>query len=465
MTVATPPDLGRSWWLREALAIEGFAGPPAPPLDTDTTADVVILGGGYTGMWTAWFLKEREPSLDVVLLEADICGGGPSGRNGGFCDGWWSGVGDLIATYGEEAAKELLVTCGASPGEIGAWCQANGVDAWFRMGGDLAVASAPAHEGRWLGTIRAARSIGLGDGYHVLSASEVRERVRSPVFGGGMLIDDGANVQPARLARGLRRVLLERGVRIHEQTPVRRFGAGRPAVAETPFGTVSAEHAVIALGAWATPWKAFRGRLTVRGSYMAITEPAPDRLAELGWTGSESVRDLRSSVHYVRTTPDGRIAMGLGGIQPDLARRIDPRYAYDARSVRRVGEDLLRFFPSFRDVGFAGGWGGPIERVRAQHALLRHDGRRQRPPRPGVHGQRGRALAPRGEDPRRARDGCRRPPHSTRRRHPRLEAVPSRADPLAGDVRREQGDLREGRSGGRRADAGMGNALRGHPPP
>jgi glycine/D-amino acid oxidase-like deaminating enzyme len=360
MTVATPPDLGRSWWLREALADEAFAGPPAPRLDTDATADVLILGGGYTGMWTAWFLKERDPSIDVVILEADICGGGPSGRNGGFCDGWWSGIADLIATYGEDAAKDLLVACGASPGEIGAWCEANGVDAWFRMGGDLAVASAPAHDGRWLGTIRAARRLGFEDGYHVLSAAEVRDRVDSPVFGAGMLIDDGANVQPARLARGLRRVLLERGVRIHEQTPVRRFGAGRPAAAETPFGTVSAEHAVIALGAWATPWKAFRSRLTVRGSYMAITEPAPERLAEIGWTGGESVRDFRSSVHYIRTTPDGRIAMGLGGIQPDLARRIDPRYAYDAGAVRRVAEDIVRFFPAFGDVGFAAGWGGPI---------------------------------------------------------------------------------------------------------
>jgi len=82
-----PPDLGRSWWLREALAHEQFGGPPTPPLHADTTADVLILGGGYTGMWTAWFLKERDAGIDVVLLEADICGGGPSGRNGGFCDG------------------------------------------------------------------------------------------------------------------------------------------------------------------------------------------------------------------------------------------------------------------------------------------------------------------------------------------------------------------------------------------
>jgi glycine/D-amino acid oxidase-like deaminating enzyme len=353
-----PSDLGRSWWLREALAHPGLAGQPAPALAADTTADVVILGGGYTGMWTAWFLKERDPGIDIVLLEADICGGGPSGRNGGFLDSWWGHIADLVATYGEDGAEELLLACAPSPSEIGAWCAANGVDAWFREGGDLAVASSPAQEGRWEGTIEIARRLGFGDHFRVLSPDDVRGRVDSPTFGGGMFVNDAANVQPARLARGLRRVLLERGVRIHEGTPVTRFGSGRPAIAETPGGAVRAGEAVIALGAWATWWKAFHPYLTVRGSYMVITAPAPEELAAVGWTGGECVRDLRSSIHYLRTTPDGRIAFGLGGLQPDLARRIDHRYAYDERLVRRVGADLHRMFPTFRDVPLEAGWGG-----------------------------------------------------------------------------------------------------------
>ncbi|HEX6844415.1 MAG TPA: FAD-dependent oxidoreductase [Actinomycetota bacterium] len=356
----SPPDLGRSWWLREALAHPEFAGEPAPPLARDTTADVMILGGGYTGMWTAWFLKERDPGLDVVLLEADICGGGPSGRNGGFCDGWWGHVADLTPTYGAHAAKELLLACGGVTDDIGAFCEANGVDAWFRKAGDLAVASAPVHDGKWLGTIRAAHHLGVEDRYQVLTAAQVRDRVRSPMFGGGMLIDDGANVHPARLARGLRRVLMERGVRVHEGTPVLRVGFDRPAVAETPGGTVTAAEAVIGLGAWATGWRAFRSYLTVRGSYMVVTAPAPEKLEAIGWTGGESVRDFRSSVHYLRTTPDGRIAIGLGGLQPNLARHIDPRYAYDAPSVARVAQDLAQLFPEFADVPIEAGWGGPI---------------------------------------------------------------------------------------------------------
>jgi glycine/D-amino acid oxidase-like deaminating enzyme len=175
-----------------------------------------------------------------------------------------------------------------------------------------------------------------------------------------VLIRDAATVQPARLARGLRRALIERGVRIFEGSPVTRFRAGRPVVVETPGGTVRARDAVVALGAWATWWRAFKPRLTVRGSYIVATGPAPERLAELGWTGGESIYDLRSSIHYTRTTADGRIVFGLGGLQPDLARRIDHRYDYVERYARRVADDLVAMFPSFAGVPIEAAWGGPI---------------------------------------------------------------------------------------------------------
>lgn len=355
-----PRPARRSWWLEEALSHPEFAEPPAPSLSEDTEADVVILGGGYTGMWTAWFLKEREPGLDVVLLEADICGGGPSGRNGGFCDGWWGHLGDMVATYGEADALELLMTVGRSPTEIGEWCARHGVDAWFRHSGDLAVATNPTHEGHWAGLIETAARLGVEDEYLLLTPDEVQDRCASPAFGSGMLIPDAANLQPARLARGLRRVLIEAGVRIHEGTTVTRFRASDPAVAETPDGTVRAGCAVVGLGAWATSWKAFRPRTTVRGSYMVVTEPAPECLEKLGWTGGEQIRDLRSSIHYARTTPDGRIALGLGGLQPDLARRIDHRYDYLPRYAQRVAHDLVRLFPPFEGIAIEAAWGGPI---------------------------------------------------------------------------------------------------------
>ncbi len=358
MTADIPPDAGRAWWLNEALADD--PGEPCPALEGDVSADVVILGGGYTGMWTAWFLKERDPGIDVVLLEQDICGAGPSGRNGGFVSGWWGHVADLVSTYGDSDAIELLMAAGRSPAEIGAWCQTNDVDAWFTHAGDLSATSNKFQEGRWSGMLEAAERLGISDEYGVLSPEQVQARCASPLFGSGMSIHDAATVQPARLARGLRRALLARGVRIYEHTPVERFGAGSPAVAETPGGAVRAGEAVVGLGAWATTWKRFRPVTTIRGSYMVITAPAPEKLEQINWTGGEAVRDMRSSVHYLRTTPDGRIAFGCGGLQPDFARHIDRRYAYDERMIRTAAEDLWRMFPSFREVPIEAGWGGPI---------------------------------------------------------------------------------------------------------
>jgi glycine/D-amino acid oxidase-like deaminating enzyme len=171
----------------------------------------------------------------------------------------------------------------------------------------------------------------------------------------------GATVHPARLARGMRRVLLERGVRFFEDTPVTRFGAGNPALAETPGGTIRAGAAVIALNAWASHWKRFRRTVVVRGSYIVLTEPAPEKLKEIGWTDGSGIADMRSAIHYVRTTPDGRISFGVGGMQPNLARRIGPRFAYDPSAIRTAVADLHRMFPGFLDVPLEAAWGGPID--------------------------------------------------------------------------------------------------------
>jgi glycine/D-amino acid oxidase-like deaminating enzyme len=347
--------------MEEALSHPEFAGPPAPPLEADTTADVVILGGGYTGMWTAFFLTERDPGIDVVLLEQDVCGGGPSGRNGGFVNGWWSGAGELAKRYGEADAMELALAAARSVQEIGAFCERFGIDAWFTQAGELAVATNPFQEGAWDGVVEQAKRFGVEDSVVELSREQVTQVCRSPVFGAGYFDREAATVQPARLARGLRRILIERGVRIFERSPVSRFTPGPPAVAETPAGAVIAADAVIALGAWGIRWKRFHPYLTVRGSYIVITEPAPEQLEELGWTGGEAIRDFRPSLHYIRTTPDARISLGCAGMQPGLARRIGPRFEYDEGFLGKAVADLHRLFPSFRDVPIAAGWGGPID--------------------------------------------------------------------------------------------------------
>ncbi len=354
-----PRPARRSWWLEEALARPEFAGPEAPQLDRDTTADVVILGGGYTGMWTAWFLKEREPDLDIVLLERDICGGGPSGRNGGFVNGLYDEADVLIARHGNEGRRTVEMAS-RSIDEIGAWCRETGVDAWYEPSGDLGISTNPTHDRAVVRTVAEAERLGLGEVYRPLSPHDVRARFDSPVVRTGFLVAHAATVQPARLARGLRNALVERGVRVFETTPVVRFNARRPQ-AETPRGTVRAGHAILGVNAWARPLREFRRALFVRGTYIVITAPAPERLRAMNWTGGEGVYDLRTSLHYLRPTRDGRVAFGGSSFRISGDPADSPRYAYDQGSASTLARDLRRWFPALDGVPLEAAWGGPID--------------------------------------------------------------------------------------------------------
>lgn len=352
----------RSPWLREALADEGDP-PPAAPLHGPTDADVVIVGGGYTGLWTAWHLLERDPALRVVVLEADICGGGPSGRNGGFVNSWWDEASGFVELFGAEGARACLDESAASVRAIGAWCTANGVDAHYRRNGMLVVSTTPFHDGRWEEDVEVAARLGEPEAYRALTADDIAARCRSPRFRGGALMRDGATVHPARLVRGLRRRCLERGVAIHEGSPVtavRRSGGG--VVVRTAGGEVRARQAVLAVNAWAAGWPASGSRVLAWGSYMVRSEPIPDLIAaELGWTGGESIVDARFSVHYLHVTRDGRIAIGAGGGRPGFAGRIGPSFTDDVSSARRAAFAFRWLFPQLHEVRLTDAWGGPID--------------------------------------------------------------------------------------------------------
>jgi glycine/D-amino acid oxidase-like deaminating enzyme len=358
----TDPLSPRGWWLREALARE--AGEPfaadRPSLSDDARADVVVVGGGYTGMWTAYFVTERRPDASVVLLEQEICGGGPSGRNGGFATGWWDELPDLADLYGPEPAVRMCRALGRSIDDLGSWCERHGVDAWYTKAGYLDVASNPTQEGAWEEAVRLARDLGAGEELRELSPAEVQRVCRSPVFGGGVFMRDGATVQPAFLARGLRRVLLERGVRVHEHTPVRRFrSTGGGVEVEAAGGSVWGHALAMAPGAWGAGWNGPGRSIALWGSYIVLTAPAPDRLEEVGWTGGQCLTDIRSALHYFRTTNDGRIAFGGGGGR--AIRRMSPGVWYDPPSIERAERGFRRLFPSFADVPLEEGWGGPID--------------------------------------------------------------------------------------------------------
>jgi glycine/D-amino acid oxidase-like deaminating enzyme len=356
-----------SWWMEEARGV--LRPDPTPPLEGSVAADVVVLGGGYTGMWTAWFLKERDPSCDVVLLEADeLCGSGPSGRNGGFCYGLWEDLEALVRFFGEADALRVAHVAQRSVDEIETWLADRDVDAWFTRAGHLTVATSAAQDGAWSSLMTEADRLDVRDGRFVeLDDDQVRARCRSPVFRGGLLQPENAILQPARLALGLRAALLERGVRIHESTAAVRFTEGPPVRVETDRGaTVVAEHGVLGLGAWAASLPRFRRSIVPRGTYIVVTEPAPERLEEIGWTGGEGLADWRTALRYFRTTPDGRIAFGAASAAAGLGVGLGPRLRYDERSVATLVDDFRRFFPSWSDVAIEAAWGGPMD-VTGRH--------------------------------------------------------------------------------------------------
>lgn len=313
-------------------------------------------------MWTAWCLAERAPGTRIVLLEQDICGGGPSGRNGGFVHGWWEDLPYLVDRYGREAGLAIAAEADEVVDGIGAWCAEHDVDAWYTKAGYLTVNAFPDRPNGWEPMVARLRNLGVGEQLVPVSRSEVQRVCASPVFGEGLMMPSAASIQPARLARGLRRVLLERGVTIHEGTRVRglRMRGGRVRVT-ADGGSVEAEQAVLALNAWAAGWPALRSRVLAWGSYMVITEPIPDRLAELGWNGGELLSDSRFTISYFRTTADGRIAFGAGVGAAGFGGGIGQVFTHDARAVRRVVANLDHLLPMLRDVRLEDAWGGPID--------------------------------------------------------------------------------------------------------
>ena len=271
------------------------------------------------------------------------------------------------------------------------WCRANDVDAWYRHGGYLRVSASAAQDGEWRSAVEACAGLGVADQYVELTPAEIQARCASPAMRGGALMPNAATVQPARLARGLRRALAARGVTILEGTRVTRLRPGSPVQLETARGTLAAEQVVLALNAWAAGWRDFATTLLAWGSHIVLTEPIPGRLAELGWTGGEAIADARFTVHYFRTTPDGRLAFGAGVGAAGFGGRVDRRYDSDPRAEERARASLRRFFPTLADVRIDDAWGGPIDISPDRLPMIgsRHGGRVH-----FAHGFSGNGVAP-----------------------------------------------------------------------
>jgi glycine/D-amino acid oxidase-like deaminating enzyme len=360
----------RALWLDEALAAEPDA-ELVEPLAGSHRADVCIVGGGYTGLWTALQLKWLDPSVDVMLLEADLCGAGASGRNGGFVTSWWPKLSALIDKYGEREGVRLARESGEAVAAIGRVCQEHGIDADYRAGGRLWTATAPPHMDAWREAVDATRARGF-DIFSEVAPHEVARRAGSGVHLGGVWDRAAARVQPALLARGLRRVAIEHGVRIWERSPVVEIVRGRPPVVRTAGGAVIADKVVLATNAWLSSLPELRRAILPMSSDMIATAPIPERLEEIGWSGDECVSDSHLMVHYYRTTRDGRIAFGKGGCSHAYLGQITQRFEDPGPRIARTERSFRRIYPQLGDVPITHTWTGPIDRSETNSPFFGH---------------------------------------------------------------------------------------------
>ena len=350
----------RSLWLEEALAVDD--GGPAAALVGEQTADVCIVGAGYTGLWTALRIKELEPGCDVAIVEADVCGAGASGRNGGFLTTWWSKLGTLIKACGEEEGVRIARASEEAVDSIEAFCSEHGIDAHFRRGGWLWVATAPAQVGIWESAIQECERHDVHE-FVRLTPDELHEHIDQPTHLAGAFEPRTATVHPAHLVRGLRRVALERGVRIYENSPMLSLRrAGRPRV-RTPDGEITAGTTALALNAWAAAIPELSRAIVPVTSDLVATAPDHALLERMRWTRAEAIADARLMVHYYQATRDGRIVFGKGGGSLAYNAKIGDDFNHAPRRSAWVAQHMHRILPATVGAEITHTWSGPVART------------------------------------------------------------------------------------------------------
>ncbi|GAB4261212.1 MAG: FAD-dependent oxidoreductase [Thermoleophilia bacterium] len=345
---------------------------PRPPLGGDLDVDVAIVGAGYTGLWTAYYLKKADPALRVCLLEKEIAGFGASGRNGGWCSQLFATPREKLAEAGgREGAVALQKVMFATVAEVGNVAEDEGIACDYHRGGNLVFATRPAHLARLKAELEYERSWGFGEeDYRWLTPAEASDRIAVRPCYGALYSPHCARVHPAKLARGLARVVERLGVPIYEETPVTAIEAaagfggaaatGRTRI-ETPHGVVTAEVMVRATESFTVELPGHRRDLVPIYSLMIATEPLPDSAwRRVGWQGHETWSDGRHLLIYVCRTADGRIAIGGRGAPYHFGSRLHPEYDQDPAVAAALQQTLHELLPATRRAAVTHHWGGPV---------------------------------------------------------------------------------------------------------
>ncbi|MFF9605040.1 NAD(P)/FAD-dependent oxidoreductase [Streptomyces sp. NPDC014684] len=327
------------------------------PLPGDSSADVVIVGGGFTGLWTAYYLKKAAPFLRITVLEQKFCGYGASGRNGGWLYNGIAGRDRYARLHGHDAAVRLQRAMNDTVAEVVAVAAAEGIDADVHQGGVLEVATTPAQ----LARLRAFHEHELTYGEkdrELYGARQTAERIRVAGAVGSSWTPHGARLHPVRLVKGLAAAVEALGVTVHESTPVTEI---RPKHAVTPYGTVRAPYVLRCTEGFTASLKGQRRTWLPMNSSMIATEPLTDeQWAAVGWDGRETLGDMAHAYMYAQRTADGRIALGGRGVPYRFGSRTDNDGRTQDATVEALREILTRFFPALAGVRVAHAWSGVL---------------------------------------------------------------------------------------------------------
>jgi glycine/D-amino acid oxidase-like deaminating enzyme len=353
-------SLAHVLWLDDAARVAPFSW---TPLTESRSSDVVIVGGGYTGLWTALSIRQWDPGARVCLLEGDLCGSGASGRNGGFAVGWWSKIGSLTKALGAQDGVSVARLVSGGVDTIEETFQARGIDVHFQRGGWLWTASSPAQADAWKSTVAAAERVGV-KAFEVLDADEIARRTGSPTHVGGVLDASGGTVHPGLLVRALRAAAIAAGVEVFERSPVAEVTSGDKVRVRTQGGSVvTADRCVLALNAWMAHLDAFRQSTVVVSSDMIATEPVPELLDAIGWRGGEGISDSHLMLNYLIRTRDGRVAFGRGGGTLAWNGHISASFEHSPPQQRILRQHLIRLLPALRDARVTHAWAGAVDRT------------------------------------------------------------------------------------------------------
>lgn len=334
-------------------------GVPAPrePLGADTAADVCVVGGGYTGLWTAYYLKKAVPFLRIVVLERKFCGYGASGRNGGWLYNGIAGRDRYARLHGQEAARNLQRTMNESVDEVIRVAAEEKIEADIHKGGVLEVACSPAQLTRLRAYHEAEVAFG-GTDRLLLGAGATAERVRVAGTVGGTWTPHGARLHPVKLVQGLARAVEALGVVIHESTPVTEI---RPKHAVTPYGTVRAPYVLRCTEGFTAAVRGQRRTLLPMNSSMIATEPLSEEVwRSIGWQGMETLGDMAHAYVYAQRTADGRIALGGRGVPYRFGSRTDDAGRTRETTIAALREIMVRLFPATAGVAVDHAWSGVL---------------------------------------------------------------------------------------------------------